>query len=355
MIRRLIIRASATVVLACAGLIGTAQAAGAILLPRGAQIAFVSQRGGSNDIYLMEVDRGLLIQVTSGPANNHTPLWSPDGRYLVFESNRARGNNLFIIDMEYDRFAEPERITSNWGTERLNAIWSPDGTPLLSVVNMYNRNQDIYLLDLTIPKPIVEERRLTRSRDTDYHLNWTASAAQISEIAFVSPRNNNHDIYVVDVRTGEERRLTDHPAIDSAPSWSPDGRHIAFHSFRDGHSNIFIMDAYGGSVVRMTETRATDWHPVWSPDGRHIAFTSVRDGSANIYVMDAHVPFSERVLSDHPAAERDPVWSPDGERLIFVSYRDGNAELYIINVDGSGLRRLTHALAEDTRPVWRPR
>lgn len=354
MMRRLILRVAITIVLACAGLIGTAQAAGTIL-PRGAQIAFVSQRHGSNDIYLMEVDRGLFHRVTSGPANNHTPLWSPDGRYLVFESNRVRGNNLFIIDMERDRFGEPERITSNWGSERLNAIWSPDGTPLLSVVNMYNRNQDIYLLDLTTPKPIVEEQRLTRSRHIDYHLNWTASEAQASEIAFVSPRNNNHDIYVVDVLTGDERRLTDHPAIDSAPSWSPDGARIAFHSFRNGHSNIYIMDAYGGNLIRMTDTRGTDWYPVWSPDGRHIAFTSVRDGNSSIYVMDALIPFSDRLLSDHQAAERDPVWSPDGERLIFVSYRNGNAELYVINVDGTGLRRLTHSPAEDTRPVWRPR
>ena len=82
------------------------------------------------------------------------------------------------------------------------------------------------------------------------------------------------------------RPLTDHPAEDRSPSWSPDGQHIAFDSERDGRAEIYVMDSDGSNPRRLTDHSAEDRSPSWSPDGRHIAFESNRDGDWEIYVMD---------------------------------------------------------------------
>ena len=85
---------------------------------------------------------------------------------------------------------------------------------------------------------------------------------------------------------GAIRRLTDYSASYSAPSWSPDGRHIAFGFERDGRAKIYVIGSDGSNPRRLTDDSANYRSPSWSPDGRYIAFESNRDGDWGIYVMD---------------------------------------------------------------------
>lgn len=101
-------------------------------------------------------------------------------------------------------------------------------------------------------------------------------------VAFVSDRDGQMEIYLLDLAAGAERRLTDHPASDMDPAFSPDGRRIAFTSDRRGSFEIYEMSLDGSGLRRLTEARGFDIQPVYSPDGRWIAFE--RDG--NIAAVD---------------------------------------------------------------------
>jgi Tol biopolymer transport system component len=95
-----------------------------------------------------------------------------------------------------------------------------------------------------------------------------------------------------------------------SPTVAPEGR-IAFTSDRDGNPEIYLMDADGTGIERLTDDPAQDLYPAWSPDGTKIAFASDRDGDFDLYVMDADGT-GERRLTDNPAKDGDPVWSPTG-------------------------------------------
>jgi dipeptidyl aminopeptidase/acylaminoacyl peptidase len=174
-----------------------------------------------------------------------------------------------------------------------------------------------------------------------------------NQIAFVSDRDGDLEIYVMETDGSNITQLTINPAMERYPSWSHDGSQIVFESDRDGDSEIFIMDTDGSNIIQLTKNTVTDGGPSWSPDGNQIAFVSDRDGNFEIYVMNTDGTNLTR-LTNHPADEQYLTWSPDSKMIAFSSNRDGNDEIYVMNVDGSGATRLTNNPASETYPDWSP-
>ena len=197
-----------------------------------------------------------------------------------------------------------------------------------------------------------------------------------AQIAFISKRDGgNSEIYVMDADGGNQRRLTNNPTSDYAPSWSPDGKWIAFVSHRDGHvdangwitSEVYVMDADGGNPRNLTDHPERDSAPSWSPDGKRIAFESDRDAGREdphnyeIYVMDADGNNPQN-LTNSPEEDRYPSWSPDGKRIVFSAVRDGHFknnlnitdEIYVMDADGGNQQRLTENRNNDWNPSWSP-
>ena len=177
-----------------------------------------------------------------------------------------------------------------------------------------------------------------------------ALASSTGRIVFTSLRDGNYEIYVMDTNGGNQENLTNHPAYDHQPDWSPDGTKIAFVSDRDGGgTQIYVMDADGKNVIRLTDGRRFKEGPDWSPDGGKIVF-SVHDLVNHIDVMDAdgrnREKFEDQALY--------PSWSPDGEEIAFVSLRDGVNEINVIGVGGRGRKRVTHDLAPKLNPSFSP-
>ena len=183
-----------------------------------------------------------------------------------------------------------------------------------------------------------------------------ALAFNTGQIVFTSRRDGNNEIYVMDADGGNQENLTNHPAYDATPDWSPDGTKIAFVSSRNGVSQIYVMDADGDKPIRLTDGHRGKRDPSWSPDGRKIAFTVspdfIDDWVHHIAVMDADGKNRER-LEDHAL---DPSWSPDGQQIAFVSSRDDGRsnEIYVMGADGQGRKRVTHDLAGQHRPSFSP-
>lgn len=264
-------------------------------LPPGTRIAFLSQRDGNFEIYVMNA-QGEQTRLTVTPGFEGGPSWSPEGTRLAFASDRD--GNFEIYEMDADG-QNPNRLTNDAASDE-SPSWSPDGTRL-SFLSDRDGNLEVYAMN----EDGSGTTRLTNHPAFDYQAIWSPDG---SKIAFVSQRNGNSEIYTMDADGGNPTRLTNNPATDEFPTWSPDGRRIAFASDRDGAFDIYVMSADGSNVTRLTSGRGGQ-QPAWSPDGKLIAFTAVGEAS-EIHVMDSDGSNITRLTNDGTAG--NPAWAPGG-------------------------------------------
>jgi Tol biopolymer transport system component len=192
-----------------------------------------------------------------------------------------------------------------------------------------------------------------------------------------------YDIFAADADGGNLQRLTDNPGYDAEPIVSADGQRIVFGSQRAGDFDIYVMNADGSGVQRLTDRVGYDGGPWFSPDGTKIVWRAWHPQTEaelaawkdcmekdyivpfplDLWVMDADGG-NKRLLTENGATNWAPSWHPDGRRLVFASNMDDwhadlgkfghNFELYLINLDGSGLERLTFNDVFDSFPMFSP-
>lgn len=180
---------------------------------------------------------------------------------------------------------------------------------------------------------------------------------QPDRIAFISDRDGDLDIYIMDADGSNIKQLTNTPEAQWNPRWSPDGSKIALVILEDivdpyAGSAIYTINADGSGEANLTNNSAIDGLAIWSPDGKRIAFNSDRDGNREVYVMNANGSKQTRLTT---ADDYVYSWSPDGKKIAFASERDGNREIYVMNADGSEQTLLTSNSAWNGLPDWAPR
>ncbi|GAB4118595.1 MAG: hypothetical protein OHK0050_25880 [Roseiflexaceae bacterium] len=236
----------------------------------------------------------------------------------------------------------------------------PPGRILFSAIRTLDGNSEIYSADITDELAF----NLTNDPAPDIAPSFSPDGRQI---AFASRREQNWDLYLIPAVGGTPQRLTDHPAYDSDPVFSPDGRQIAFTSNREGDLDIYLLDLSTGGTQRLTDDPAADYGPAFSPDGRTLAFTSWRDGQQEIYLLDLVSDLSDqsdllgetpapqlRNISQNDAPDYDPAFSPNGREIVYVTDRERVGTLVVQNLFTNQLTLAGPAGRTLSEPSWTP-
>lgn len=259
-------------------------------------IAVGANRTGHWDVWLVSTDGREEINLTNGRGNSDHPRFSPDGRKIVFVSDRhgTYGIYTMAVDGSFVR-----RLSDGFAKD-VRPVFSPDG----------------------------------------------------SKIAFQSNRDGTWQIYVMSADGSGERKLTNGPGGNYAPYFSPDGRTVVFVSDRDGNYEIYSMKADGSEQQRLTNNPAKDGNPKISPDGTKIVFESSRAAPAGrdtgqVYIINMDGSGVEAITQGRARPDcgfshsdnNRPSFSPDGQSIVFQSHDSSTCGLEVFVMDASGENR----------------
>jgi Tol biopolymer transport system component len=178
-------------------------------------------------------------------------------------------------------------------------------------------------------------------------------------IAFTRSVTGGTDIFMYGLPTDDGLNVTNlGSGKNEMPAISPDNTKIAFVSQRDGNREIYVMNLDGSNVTRLTNHAKWDIHPTWSHDGTRLAFVSNRDGVNNIYTMSALNGSDVVRVTKNDRPDNSPSWSPDGKEIVFSSELGSSLEspvprLYRVKADGTGLTLISKTTKEhEIEPCW---
>jgi Tol biopolymer transport system component len=348
--------------------------------PNGAQIAFVSIRDAWDEVYVIGIDGTGETRLTTGGGTGvavaptqlyaATPTWSPDGRQIAFGSNRDGSDEVYVINVDGSGLTQ---LTTDGGSMPL---WSPNGRWIaflrhgaIWVMRADGSGQVSVMGDLGFDGPPL----------------WSPDG---DRLAFSATDANGDDIYVVNADGSRLVNVSNTPGPDFFGSWSPDGSRITFFSKgpkenqaaggmfiasvdgsrveqvaampfwspdpstssgqvgriaveRDG--NLYVARADGSAEVQVASGGGS---PVWSPNGERIAYISRQDGA--IHVVNADGSGDVRIAQG--GAWPPPSWSPDGTQLLIQ--RDN--QLLVASADGSGVSEVPGPVSAEYQATWSP-
>ena len=166
----------------------------------------------------------------------------------------------------------------------------------------------------------------------------------------MSNRDGNSEIYVMNRDGSGVRRLTDNPAIDSTPTWSPTGTQVAFTSDRTGTPQIYVVGPDGSGLRRLTFESYAD-RATWSPAPyNEIAFAARTGPGFDIKILSLDEGVTRQITFGEGTNE-SPAWSPNGRHLAFVSSRAGRTQVFTVDRDGRNVRQVTRD-GNNSTPNW---
>jgi len=256
------------------------------------RIAYISDRTGESEIWVMDWNGKNKKQLTKHNSLALAPSWSPDGKHLAFTSY-LRGTPAIYL------------LTPQEGYLKL--LWDKGGVNSSASISPNGRT-----------------------------------------VAFASSQDGNVDIYTIPIEGGEARRLTSARGIDTQPSWAPNGRQIAFTSARSGSPQIYMMDADGSNIRRLSFDGYFHDESTWAYDGTRIACTTRDEGNFQIATIDTVT--NERMVIPAPGNNESPCFSPEGSMIAFESNRSGKPQIYI--TDANGVPRQLTTEGSNHSPTW---
>jgi len=273
---------------------------------------------GSGDLFVMNSDGTAKANLTRSSADEQDPAWSPTGLRLAYQRIVTGGRRVYVLNPDT---GSARQVSTGPFSDRFPA-WSPNGRRI------------VYRSLKTFPKP---------------------STGSLGSA----------DLWVISSRGGARTNITQTAGdVDTDPSWGrlEDGTtKVVFASNTNGNFDLYAVDPDGQNRIQLTDDPADDRYPAWSPDGKSIAFVSTRDGNEEIYVMDVSQasgglrinPTTTRLTND-PSVDRSPAWAPTGGKIAFASRRTGNYDIFVMSDDGTGTTQMTTSTERDWSPSWQP-
>lgn len=303
-------------------------------------------RAYKTELWLTGTDGGRNYRIAREAAK---PAWSPDGKRLAFVSERSGTKQVWVME---DGLGEAEQLT----TQRYGASepsWSPDGSKILFLSPVGREdNPDILRREMTKEEKEKENRERQDRPYAAERLRY-----KMDDAGLLPPRSAQ--LWIIDVSTKEITQITGGEGDVKTPVWSPDGRQIAFTGNRLADpdrrpmvSDLYVVPAAGGEALRLTQSGGAAQTPAWSPDGREIAFLwndlshrlatlpklcSVRpDGSAARYLapgQELSLGVSANSDSRYGVSQPAPVWAADGHIYALAS-TEGRTNIYRVPENG---------------------
>ncbi|KAJ6837382.1 putative protein TolB [Iris pallida] len=317
-----------------------------------------------------------FVEVTrpvSPYVHHYNPFISPDGKQIGYHRCRGGNNGNPPLLLENIKSPSPEAF-SLFRIDGSFPSFSHDGERIayVNLPGVYVVNSD----GSGEPRKVFAGNAFPTAWDWKregviYTSHGPDFATERTKVDIVSITLN-----VDDDSEPSVKKLTHGGENNAFPSPSPDGKWLVFRSGRSGHKNLYIMDAAegeDGGIYRLTEGPWSDTMCNWSPDGKWIAFASDRDspgsGSFAMYMVHPDGTELRKVFHSGDGGRTNHPWfGPDSKTLVFTSDYGGVSaepisnphhyqpygEIFTVNVDGSGLQRLTYNSYEDGTPTWSP-
>ncbi len=299
------------------------------------QPSFLFANIGSASIWLVPAAGGAPVAVTDDRWFNASPTWAPDGRSLLFVSNRGGGVDLYQARLRANGTTggPPAQLTN--GLRAQGVSLAANGRWI--AYSDFTETSNIWTLPIPPhppasvrqAEPVTSGNQVTESLDLSRDGRW---------LAFDSDRSGNQDIYRQPLSGGEPERLTDSDADEFWPAWSPSGAEIAFHGFKEGRRHLFLMSADGRDRRQITDGPDDERTVAWSPDGRTLYYIHNFNGPGNEIRAITRAPdgrwSAARTL--FRGITYPPAPSPDGRLVAFTSA----GAVWVVGAAGDSARML---------------
>lgn len=267
-----------------------------------------------------------IIRLTTNPACDQCPAWSPDGKTIAFHSNRSGTWHIYTIPATGGNV---KQLTAWPGTQG-QPDYSPDGSKIAFVFIPPGGQQWIDEEIGIMPAGGGSYINFTKTVGLDWQPDWSPDGKKIAYGSAREHLNPPHiiQIYTQPYPTGQAEKLFQWPLDAQLPKWSPSGNEIAFDAYTKMNTfavDIFRISATGKNPINLTNTPdVIDNGPSWSPNGRYIAYSNgALQGNEDLYMIPRSGGAPIR-LTDDPDNDYAPAWSPDGKKIAFTSERYDN-------------------------------
>jgi TolB protein len=317
------------------------------------------------------------LQVPSLPGELNYTAWSDppaSSQFLAFGNLTTEENALSVQAWLFDvhntaapavlgrvyrgevNEAQARRFAHQFADEiiaRLSGGLPGFATTQVAFVSARSGNKEIWMMDYDG----ANQRQLTSLHSIALTPRWSPDSSRIAFTCYpTSGAVLSAQVCIYSLLTSRQIAWPRYRGTNSAPAWSPDGTKVMFMSSMYGNPELFVADADGGHVRRITHSVGASTSPAWNPQtGQQVAFVSDRGGLPQLYTMDAEGGDVQKLPLPDMGYVIDPAWSPNGQLLAFSWRRpNGNYDMYVMDLASHQLVELTRDAGRNERPSWSP-